>query len=128
MSGLMYPGGMITKVRYAVFMVIGEALAPDAVVYRFTPSGKVELASCLHGGSAFGAFTFSGWGDSITVGYNKALKVLQAFSFRHGSGSYNWFGPRSGETFTAGTSRSYGGPGGLGFTAGAMSLSIFEEI
>lgn len=127
MSGLMHPGGMITKVRYAVFMIVGEAVAPDAVVYRFTPSGKVELASCLHGGSAFGAFTFSGRGDSITVRYNKALKVLKAFSFRHGLGTIS-FGPTTGQTFTAGTSRSYGGPGGSGFSAGAMSLSIFEEI
>ena len=105
MAGLMYPGGMITKVRYAVFMVIGEAARPDAVVYRLTPSGKVDLQSCLGGGSAFGAFTFSGWGDSITVRYNKALRVLSASSFRHVHGNYNWFGPRSGETFTAGTSK-----------------------
>ena len=127
MAGLMYPGGLITKTRYAVFFMVGEAVSPDAVVYRFTPSGKVELASCLHGGSAFGAFTFSGWGDSITVRYNKALKVLQAFSFRHGLGTVR-FGPSTGQTFTAGTTIRYSGPGGSGFTAGAMSLSIFEEI
>lgn len=127
MAGLMYPGGLITKTRYAVFFMVGEAVSPDAVVYRLTTSGKVELANCLHGGSAFGAFTFSGWGDSITVRYNKNLKVLKALSFRHGSGTVS-FGPSTGQTFTAGTTRSYGGPGGSGFIAGAMSFSIFEEM
>lgn len=127
MAGLMYPGGLITKTRYAVFFMVGEALSPDAVVYRLTTSGKVELANCLGGGSAFGAFTFSGWGDSITVRYNKALRVLRSSSFRHGNGSYS-FGPSTGQTFTAGTTRSYHGPGGSGFKAGAMSFSIFEEM
>lgn len=116
-----------THTYYAVFFMVGEAVGPDAVVHKLNPNGTAETANCFGGGSAFGAFTFSGWGDSITVRYNKTLKVLSSSSFRHGHGAYS-FGPSTGSTISAGTVRSYGGPGGGGFTAGAMNFGLFEEV
>lgn len=119
------PGGR-QKVRYAVFRVFGEALNTSAIVYKLNPNGSVESVNCINGGSAFGAFTFSGYGDSTRIYYAKTVKVLKSTSMRHGFGIYG-LGPYAGTIINAGTTQNYAGPGGAGLTATVMSFYLFEE-